>query len=35
MERNGRDLDQLKVIHGLLFQGEKCVNSPRGNLECT
>ena len=33
MERNGREREQLKVIHGLLFQGEKCANSPRGNME--
>ena len=35
MERNGRDREQLKVIHGLLVQGAKCANSPRDNLECT
>ena len=27
MERNGRDREQLKVIHGLLVQGAKCANS--------
>ena len=25
-ERNGRDLEQLKAIHGLLFRGAKCKN---------
>ena len=32
---NGRDLEQLKAVHGLLFQGVKCENVPNGNLECT
>ena len=28
MERNGRERDQLKVIHGLLFQGENAQTLP-------
>ena len=28
-------LDQLKTMHGLIFQGAKCENYPKGNLECT
>ncbi len=28
-------LDQLKAMHGLIFQGAKCENYPKGNLECT
>ena len=33
-EHNSRDLEQLKAIHGLIFQGAKCENSPKRNLEC-